>query len=355
MLTIIEQYIGRAILLGTLIVMVVLLTLLGIFELVKKFDEVGIGTYGLFDAFVGSLLTLPRKLFEIFPVTALVGSLLGLGSLASTGELTAMRVAGVSVRQLLVAVLKTGLLMLVFASLIGELVAPVSEEYVRKVEVEKQQKQVTLKSEHGFWARDGQQFVNIRKILPGSQLEDIYIYEIDQDKSMRLVTYASAASYLDGKWQLEGILQTAIQPEQVQSRQVGTASWSSMINPNLLEVIVVDPSRLSAWGLFQYMTFMQANNQDARLYEVAFWNKVFTPVLTVVMLTLAVPFVLGSLRSVGVGQRVFIGAMIGTVFYTLNQSFSFMAVVYDIPPLLATAIPGFVMIGLTVFLIRRLH
>ncbi len=354
-MTILDRYIGLAVLIGTVLVALVLLTLLGIFDLVGKMDDVGIGNYTFWDAFIASLLALPRKLFEIFPVTALVGSLLGLGVLASNGELTAMRVAGVSLSQLILSVLKTGLVMLVFVFLVGEFIAPVSEEYIGKIKIEKQQKKITLKSQHGFWARDGKEFVNIRKILPGSQLEDIYIYQIGADKKLQLATYAKSARYIDGKWHLQGILQSSIQDKQVKSRSIGTASWSSMIDPDLLKIIEVKPMMLPARGLFQYIQFMKRGGQDATTYEVAFWRKIFTPFITVIMLIMAVPFVLGSLRQVSVGQRVFVGTLIGTVFFTLNQSFSSLAVVYKIEPLIATAMPGLIVFGITYYFLRRLN
>ena len=354
-MNLLERYIGKAVMIGTLIVMLVILTLLGIFELMKQLDEVGIGNYTLTDAFIASVLTMPRKLFEVFPVTALVGSLLGLGTLASNGELTAMRVAGVSVFQLVMAVLKTGLFMLVFVFLIGELIGPVSEEYVRKIKVEKQQQQITLKSKYGFWARDGDEFINIRKILPGSRLEEIYIYQTGKDKKLQLATYARSASYVNDSWQLEGILQTSILDQQVKSRSVGAASWSSMIDPNLLSIIVVEPTMLPAWGLYSYMTFMNQNDQDATTYEVAFWRKIITPFTTVVMLILAVPFVLGSLRETSVGQRVFVGTLIGTVFYVLNQSFSQLSIVYKIDPFLATTLPGVVMFMIGFYQVKKLN
>jgi len=354
-MTILDRYIGRAVLMGTLIVMLVILTLLGIFELMKQLDEVGVGTYTIWDAFIASLLTMPRKLFEIFPITALVGSLLGLGSLAGSGELTAMRTAGVSIHRLIGAVLKAGLFMLVFVFLIGEFIGPVSEEYIRKVKVEKQQQQITLKSKYGFWARDGHEFINIRKILPGSRLEDIYIYQIGQDKRLTLSTYAKTARFVDDKWQLEGISQTAISDDQVKSRSVGTASWSSIIDPNLLSIIIVEPVMLPAWGLYQYIDFMNQNDQDATVYEVAFWRKVITPFTTVVMLILAVPFVLGSLREVTVGQRIFFGTMIGSVFYTFNQSFSYLSVVYKFSPFAASIIPAVIMLFIGFYYVKKLN
>ena len=354
-MNLLERYIAKAVIIGTLIVMLVILTLLGIVELMQQLDDVGKGNYTLADAFLASVLTMPRKLFEVFPITALVGSLLGLGGLASNGELTAMRVAGVSVFRLVLAVLKTGLFMLLFVFLIGEFIGPVSEEYVRKVKVEKKEQKITLKSKYGFWARDGDEFINIRKILPGSRLEEIYIYQIGQDKKLQLATYAKSASYVNDSWQLEGILQSSLQDRQVKSRSVASASWSSMIDPNLLSIIVVEPNMLPAWGLYSYMSFMNQNGQDATVYELAFWRKIVTPFTTVVMLIIAVPFVLGSLRETGVGQRVFVGTLIGTVFYVLNQAFAQMSIVYKIDPILATTLPGIVMFMIGFYQVKKLN
>ncbi len=354
-MNILERYIGKSIIIGTLIVMVILLTLLGVFELMKNLDDVGIGRYSTLDAFVASLLTLPRRMFEIFPVAALVGSLLGLGALAGSGELTAMRSAGVSINRLILAVLKTGLLMLVLVFFIGEFVGPASEAYVQKTELEKKQMKITLKSKNGFWARDGDEFINIRTILPGSQLKDIYIYQVAKDKRIKLATYARSASYQSGKWQLTGILQTAIDEKETKSRSIEQASWSSMLDPDLLSVIVVEPNMLTAYGLYSYMTFMNSNDQDATRYEVAFWNKIMTPLTTVVMLILSVPFVLGSLRETSVGQRVFVGTLIGTVFYVAKDTFSHLSLVYSFEPLIATTLPALVMAFVGYYFIRRIH
>jgi len=354
-MNILERYIGRAILIGTLIVMVVMLTLLGVTDLVRRLDYVGVGDYQTADALLASFLTLPRKMFEVFSVTALVGSLLGLGALASNGELTAMRSAGISVARLFIAVLKTGILMLLFVFLIGEWIAPTAEAYIQKVEVEKKQQKITLKSQNGFWAKDDKEFINIRQILPGSRLEDIYIYQIEADKSMKLATYAKSANYIDGSWQLQGILQTAIEPEKTRSRSVGSAAWGSVIDPDLLSVIVVEPRMLTAYGLFQYIDFMKTNDQDASRYEVAFWIKLITPLTTMVMLLLSVPFVLGSLREVGVGQRIFVGTLLGTVFFVLNQTFSHMSIVYSFSPLIGTMTPVLIMAVLGIYLFRRIH
>jgi len=126
-----------------------------------------------------------------------------------------------------------------------------------------------------------------------------------------------------------------------------------MIDPDLLSVIVVEPNMLTAYGLYHYMQFMGSNDQDATRYEVAFWNKIMTPVTTVVMLVLSVPFVLGSLRESSVGHRIFIGTLIGTVFYMAKKTFSHLSVVYSFDPFIATTLPIIVMAAVSYYFIKK--
>lgn len=337
---IIERYIGRTVAVGILLAMTVVLVLLTLFAFIDELDDVGVGNYGVLDAFVFAVMSVPRYTLEAFPIAALIGSLLGLGLLASNSELTAMRAAGISVRRILLAIFKTGLLLMVVVVVLGEWVAPVVQEYAQARRAELQHGQVLLRSRYGFWARDGRAFVNIRTILPGSALRDIYIYEFNEQRELELVTHAEQADFADNRWVLRDLRQTRIGTDGVNTRQLEQASWDSLLNPSLLRAVVVDPALLSAWTLHQYLQFMRENGLDVPAYEVAFWAKVVAPLATLVMLFLGVPFVFGSLRSVGIGQRLFAGMVLGSLFFLLNRLLAYVAVVYHVNPLLAAALPA---------------
>lgn len=352
---VLDRYIGRSIVFGTVLALLVLLTLLSFLTLMDELQDVGKGRYGVGDAFQFMLLVVPRYAYEVFPMSALLGTLIGLGGLASNSELIAMRAAGVSYSRIVMSVLKIGVLMMLIAAVIGELVAPYSEQYAQRMRSEQQSKQVTLKSQYGFWARDGEAFINIRKILPGSQLADIYIYEFGPDRKLRQATRAAKATYQDDHWRLKNIRQSSFNEAGVETYKLKQATWDSLLNPDLLSAVVENPSTLPIWGLYKYIQFMRANGQEVLTYEVAFWGKVISPLVTLIMLFLATPFVFGSLRSVGMGQRLFVGALMGSGFFLLNRAFSYMAVVYDLNPLFAAAFPGLAFLGLAFWLSYRLH
>jgi lipopolysaccharide export system permease protein len=329
-------------------------TLVGFVTLLDEMEEVGRGDYRTIDALQYVLLVLPRGAYELFPVAVLLGSLTGLGGLASHSELTAMRAAGISLAQIIGAAMKAGVLVMLLVVLIGEVVAPNSERRAEVMRAEKVAQQITLKSQYGFWARDGDAYINIRYILSSSELKDIYIYEFEQNRELKVATYAGSAVYQKDHWLLRDIRQSHFTADGVTSETLQSAAWGSMLSPDLID-IVVRPSLLPFWGLYQYIRFMHENGQEARVYEVAFWGKVMTPLLTLVMVFVSVPIVFGVLRSVGVGQRIFVGAILGLMFLMVSKAFANMAVVYQLNPLFASAFPGLLLFAVGLWLARRHH
>jgi len=264
----------------------------------------------------------------------LLGSLIGLGGLASHSELTAMRAAGISLARIIFAALKGGFLVMLLVVFIGEFVAPNSENYAEVMRAEKIAKQITLKTKYGFWARDGNSYINIRYIPSSSQLKDIYIYEFFGNRELKVATYAKSAEYKGDHWLLKDIRQSHFSKDSIVSTELESASWDSMLSPDLIDIVVI---------------------RTQRVYELAFWSKVVTPLITLVMVFLSVPIVFGVLRSVGVGQRIFVGALLGTLFLMMNNAFANMAVVYQLNPLFASSFPGLLLLAAGLWFVRKQH
>jgi lipopolysaccharide export system permease protein len=331
-----------------------LLVLVGFFELVAELEEVK-GEYTASLVYTYVLLGLPRYCYELFPLATLLGSLVGLGVLASNSELLAMRAAGVSIARIVLSVLKTGLLVLVIVAIIGEYLAPKAEQQAQRMKNAALSGQISLKTRYGFWSRDGNTFINIRQILPDSQLADISIYEYSEDARLRRAIHADRASYQSGGWVMQDVKQSDFTEIGISVTRKNHQDWHANLEPSALDVLTVKPHMLAAWDLWRYIDYLQKNGQASINYEVAFWGKLTTPLVTMVMLFLSIPFVFGSLRSVGVGQRIFIGAMLGIAFYLLNRVFSYMAVVYSLPGLFSAFFPLMLFLALAIWMLRRIY
>jgi lipopolysaccharide export system permease protein len=354
-LKILNQYVGSAVVGSTLLVVFILLALFSFASFVSELEDVGKGGYDLLQAGEYVVLSLPRMAYELFPVSALLGSMVGLGMMASNNELVVMRAAGVSMWQIVMSVMQAGLILMILAVVLGEVIAPESEQYAQTIRSKALSQQTAFKTKNGFWTRDGLRFINVRAILPGGELSRVNIYEFDDQRRLREATSARSASYRNDAWVLKDVKQSIISANQVTTHQLPTMVTSFLMNHDVLEVITIKPKSLSAWGLYKYVNYLNDNELNASSYEMVLWSKIVLPFSTGVMVFLSIPFVFGSLRSVGVGQRILIGTLIGIGFYIFNQIFSYVGLVYKVNPAVSAIIPTIIFFALGMRMLRRVY
>lgn len=352
---ILQRYIAKTIITSTLLVLLVLLALYTFMDFIAELDDLGEGSYGLTQILLYLLLTMPKRIYELLPVAALLGSVLGLGTLASQSELVAMRAAGVSVGFINKAVMLVALLLLVLALLVGEVLRPVAEQKALALQNTAKTGTEGAQSEYGFWTRDGQHFNHIERIRSDGRFEGIKIYEFDENHQLRMVTRAASARYQDGDWQLSDVVQSQIDKDGIEVRSVERARWRSKLNPGMLNIVVVPPAFLPVWSLLDYVSYLKENHQAVSQYQLAFWSKVMMPLSSAVMVFLAVPFIFGPLRSSPVGARILAGALVGIGFHLFNQTFQHIGLVFGVLPWLAASLPTIVFAGLGIWMFRRVR
>jgi lipopolysaccharide export system permease protein len=351
-MTILRRYLTRTLFWTTLVALAILVALFAFFALIDQLEETGRGNYGVLQAVTYVLLATPGLATELFPIAATIGSMATLGILAQNSELAVIRTSGVSAAQLGMLIARAALVLVVLAIIIGELVAPFSEEKAQNLRSIAMTQQITLKSKYGFWARDGSSFINIRRILPGRRVEQIYIYEFDRDKRLRTSTRAKQARYADGRWLLENIQQTIIDGDTIQKRYLNRAAWDSLLDPEMLNLVIIEPRFLTVVGLARYIGYLRDNAQDSRAYEQALWVKLVRPFSIISMVVLAVPLVRLHTRAAPIGQRVFQGALAGIMFHIVNQASGNIGIVYGIAPAVAVAAPTALLAGALLWLLR---
>lgn len=350
-----DRYIGSAVASSTLVVLLVLLVLFSFGAFVAELDAVGKGDYTLATAAQYVMLSMPRLAYELFPVVALLGSIIGLGMLAGNNELLVMRGAGVSVGRIGYAVMKVGLLWVVLAVLTGEFVAPVTDRYAKALHSSALSERFAMTSENGLWARDGRDFIHIHDVLADGLVGGVTIYEFDDKQRLLEVTQARTGRYTGGKWQLDQVARSRIDPAGVETERRKTMEWQSLLTPDMIEVVAVKPDSLSIKGLLDYVGYLRENGLDAEKYKLALWNKLVLPATTAVMVFLSIPFIFGPLRSVGVGQRIFVATLIGISFYLLGQLSGYAGLLYKLPTALGAVLPTALFLALAVLLMRRVR
>jgi len=358
MISILDRYIGRSVIAGTAMVLVVLLGLLTVIQVFDGINQIGKAQYTVSTMLTLLVLQLPSRIYEVFPIATLIGATAGLSLLALNYELVAIRAGGVSLNRIIVSVLKVAAIFVVIAVILGEWVVPITGNLAERTRAEAlnsglQQRQA------GIWFRDGADFISIEEVLPDLTLRNIRIYRFNDDGKLVMQRQASQAWRQGGTWWLRGIKETLLDETRVRTQQQEAEPWNTKLTPELVGVFTVRPQFMSSWSLYRYIGHLQMNQQDTRQYRQALWSKVLMPVSTVIMLLLAIPFVFGQIRSGGLGQRIFIGIMLG-LFYGLMQGglgyygiIGHLGVLYGLPPFVSAALPGFIFLFLAIFLIRR--
>lgn len=353
---ILDRYLGRIILQYTMITLLVLLGLFTFVNFLEQLGDLGKGRYGLSEALLYILLTIPRTVYELFPMAALLGTIIGLSLLANDSELIVMRASGVSVRQITIAALKTGALFVIAAMLIGELLAPVSEARAQRGRAEALQQNLHQQTRSGLWMRDARAYINIGEVLPDLTLLRIKRFEFDADHKLRALIEATDGEFADGEWTLNNVQKTRIDADgNTETAQPGTTRWRSGVTPQILSVFLLKPNQLSMWQLRRYIRHLRENHQQTDPYELAFWGKLMLPLSTAVMVILAIPFVFANLRSGTLGRSLFIGIMLGLGFYAANKGFGYIILAYALPPLLGATLPMIAFLLLAAGMMRRVE
>ncbi len=349
------RYIGREVLASILLIFMALVMLFAFFDLIHELGDVGRGGYTITAALLFVALQLPSRMYELFPVATLIGTLFGLAQLVSSSEYTVMRASGASLLQVGWSLIRIGIPLALVTFLAGEFIAPQAAFLSQKVRAQARgdtTRVVAQQFQSGFWFKQDQTFVNIRSVLADLTLVGVRIYEFDKDLRLRIVRNAESGTFTgNGQWLLTAVKTTEISPTETRVTQADDYAWETVLRPSLLTVYQVAPEKLELNTLWENMRLLDTGAQKTSRFEIAFWNKVFYPVAVIVMMIVALPFSYFQRRQGGVGFRMFAGTILGLTFFLVGRLFSNLGVLNDWPPLFSAAFPLVVFVTLTIALL----
>jgi len=336
-----ERYLAREIYAATALVLAAFLMLFAFFDLIHEFGDLGKGGYQLHQAIAFVLLTMPGRVYELFPIAVLIGTLYALTLLARHSEITVLRSAGLSTTALLKALARIGLVFVALTFVFGEFIAPPAEKAAQELRLKAMSSLVAQEFRSGLWVKDEMSFVNVREVLPDTRLRGIRIYQFDKDYQLHSISEAQEGEYLPpDSWRLTDVVQTVFENNTAKVVHLPQMIWRSALNPDILSVLLVVPERMSFVNLFLYIRHLEENQQNAQRYVIALWKKLVYPLAVLVMMALALPFAYMQDRMGTVSIKVFAGIMLGITFHLLNGLFSSLGVINSWPPFFSAITPS---------------
>jgi lipopolysaccharide export system permease protein len=345
----IDRMLGVTIAASIGIVLAVLVGFDVLLTLINEFQDLGDGDYNLPSALVYVAYTVPRRIHENFVHAAVIGTLLGLGILASHGEITAMRAAGLAKRRIALSAVGTVGVLALAIFLLGETLAPEGERWAQALHVQAKHRDYALSRETGMWARDGDTVVNAKSVMIADgqlQMRDVRLFFFEPSGRLDAITRSETAIHKNGAWRLENVRRFAFGETNVEPSVLANEDWTSTLDPEIVSQGAIRERYQSMGALWENYRYLKSNRLNTREVESAFWTRLFSPLGTLALVFAVTPFAFGALRSGGAGKRLFLGIVIAVSAYFLQRALVNLAVVYDynlplinaLPPLLLAAV-----------------
>lgn len=356
-MTVLDRYILRAILGAVTLVMAVLLSLGALFLFLGQQDDIGIGNYGTADALRYVALNLPQQAYELLPIGALIGALVGLGGLARGSELTVMRASGISTARIAGSAAIAGVLLVALTALLGEYLAAPLQLAARQQKAFDKFADVSFAGAGGAWVRDGRLIVNVGSQTSEQVYGGMFVYELSAEHELRSIGHARSATATGAgeSWTLTDYAESRFTGERVLAQRVAEKRIDSGIGAEFVGLTMADPRYLEGRTLWRLMQHLSANGIDTRAYVFAFWSRIARTLAVAVAVLLAVPFVFGSLRAAGAGARTLTGLLLGIGFFLVQRMLESGAIVFELNPVLVAWLPTALLTMLTVVLIARMR
>ncbi|HZT00931.1 MAG TPA: LPS export ABC transporter permease LptG [Steroidobacteraceae bacterium] len=377
-MSVLDRYIVRTILGAVALVMVVLLILGGLFVFIGQQGDIGVGHYTVVDAMWYTLLNLPQQVYQLLPITALIGSVIGFGQLARGSEITVIRATGVSVARLAGTTLLVAALLIALEGALGEFVAPQLQEAANQQKAFSKYNSVGFGGGAGAWVRDGGLILNVARQSGSRQFVGMQVFELSPQHSLIAIGRAASATaagqhtwmlggYTESRFFYRSVDAAAASPscdersapcrpppvDRVTASAPGHKVLQSNVTAGFLGLAVQDPEQLTLSSLWQLIEYFHTNSLDARQYVFAFWSKIARTVAIAFSVLLALPFVLGSMRSAGAGTRTMLALVIGIVFFLLQRLIESGTIVFNLDPVILAWLPTALLAAVTLFLLAR--
>ncbi len=317
----------------------ILALLFGFLEFISQLEDVGRGSYNFLKALAYVFFTTGGRTYELLPVTSLLAGLWSLGGLADRNELLAMQAAGMTRSRIGGVVLAGLVVLLAIFAFLEETLFPRAEYKAWLLKARALSGKDLTPYGHGFWAREKENFLQVKRVLGKGLLAGVEIFVFDEHGRLSRFVSAQKGEVHDDHWLLFQVVQQEIGPRWIKKERFEELRLKAFVPVQKVENLTLPPEYLSPSELWHSKTVLEEGGQNAYRYTLLFWQRLFVLPTALFMLLLALGFVLRLPKERGKGVQVGFGAIFGLFIYLGEQVLAHLGLVLELPPLLIAMIP----------------
>jgi len=353
-----DRYIAKTLLSYTLVVLVVWLSIYSFFNFLTEINVVGQESYTILSAIKYIILKMPEVTYSQASPVILLGCVLGMGHLATTNQLLIFRISGASIIKITGTTLKNALIFIITIIAIGEAVAPMTSNFAELGRTNALGNIAIPNSQEGFWIRDGDNFINVKKNIDGKLFSGITVIEVNSSNKIERVIKSENAVFDGNSLDMSGSKIFSIDDssvfDNISLKEHDFYNQKVSFDQDLIDSLKKDPKDLTTWTIIKQIQFLSDNKLRSGVFEVELYKRLIKPVTLVAMILLAMLFIFGSTRDVSLGRKIFFGCALGLSFEMLSRIANAMALSFDFNTLLSAILPStIVMIVSIILLIKK--
>ena len=336
---------------GLVVSLTVLVSIEIFFSFTAELKNLGFGNYTMPVITKYIILNIPKSLEIMFPYAVLIGSMLSLGAMSSDMEFVSMQAAGISISKIITIILIQAFLLSSIFYYVTDNVVP---KYSNKAEMKKNLalNKKLIFNKNGIWFKDANTFIKINEIYSDIKLSGILMYSYDDNNSLSLIKNIGHAEFIDNRWHLQEINTTIINNALAVKEYKKDDYTDTLISKKLINIKIRKSSSISLSDVSQNIKYLTQNNLDSVVQKKIYWEKLFMPLSTVVMLFLSMPFIFGKHRSANLSKRLLLGLSIGIGFFIVASILPNLGMVLGIQPLINVLLPHILFIVLGKYLLE---
>ncbi len=339
-----DRYIANTLLTYSIVVLLVWLSLYSFFNFLAELNTVGTVNYTILEAFKYIVLQLPEVAYDQVSPVILLGCVLGMGHLATTGQLIILRASGISILKITWLTLKNAIIFLIFLTLIGELVAPTLTTYAENERSNALGQNSLSNSQDGFWIRDGDNFINVENNVDGSLFNEITVIEVNKFNKIERVVNSQSAIFDGQNINMDSTSIFSIDStkslDDIDLKERNLYKKRVAFDQDLINSLEKEPKDLSTFTILKQIQFLTDNKLRAEVFEVELYKRLVKPITLIAMILLAMLFIFGSTRDATLGRKIFFGVAIGLSFELISRIGGALALSFDFSPLLSSFVPA---------------
>lgn len=354
---ILDRYIVKTMAFYTLVVLFIWLGVYSFLQFINEVDEIGRADYTALKAIIYVTMEMPAVIYSHSSMVILLGTLLAFAHLASTSQLIVVRASGLSILQIAQIAVKAALVFVFIIIILGEWIVPISTEYAENLRKKALGANITTANQQGFWLKDGDFIINVKKNFDGRLFEDTMLINVNKLKQLDAIMSAQRAVFDGENLHLEEVKHYKLDHDNgkftgFKSQNHSTYKTKVSFDYGLLNSLEKKPYELSMWHLYKQINFLTNNGLIASTFEVEFYKRLVRPITLVAMILFSMLFIFGSLRDASLGRNVFLGLIISLSFELISRIGGALSLRFDYNPVLSGFLPTLIALALAFFLLR---